>query len=103
MTDDLPVPRAPHNSTLLDGSPARNRSVLRASSSFCRSIPVRSDQVTGSSRRIALSPDRYRRHTAAGMRDHSKGASPIRLLRFVLSKTIDELAFAAPVKVGFKP
>ncbi len=53
-SDDLPVPRAPHKSTLLAGSPLAKRNVLSKSFAFCGSIPFkraigrRLTRVTGS-------------------------------------------------------
>ncbi len=56
-SDDLPMPRAPHRSALLAGSPLAKRSVFSTSTSRTRSMPLSSDistrltRLTGASRR----------------------------------------------------
>ena len=58
----LPMPRAPHSSTLLAGKPAAKRSVLSSRMSRTRSMPLQQveidavDPLTGSSRRVGV-PD----------------------------------------------
>src|SRR5580658_2877849 len=54
-SDDLPMPRAPHNSALFAGRPRAKRSVFSTKRSRTRSIPLRSDMSTRLTRRTAAS------------------------------------------------
>ena len=66
ISDDLPVPRAPHNKALFAGCWLRKRSVLRSSSVFCRSTPTRLFNAIGSTDLTARSTPCCWRQTAAG-------------------------------------
>src|ERR1700760_1829735 len=54
-SDDLPMPRAPHNSALLAGRPSANRSVFSIRMSRIRSIPLSRSISTRLTRGTALS------------------------------------------------
>src|SRR5262245_24390682 len=67
--DDLPMPRAPHKSALLAGSPLAKRSVFSTNTSRTRSIPLRSDISTRLTRATgARRPSGYQTKASAAPR-----------------------------------